>query len=248
MTQVIELRQYALRVGMRDTLISLFDQALTRGQERAGMTVFGQFRDLDNPNAFVWIRGFTDLDDRARALTEFYDGPVWAEHREAANATMLDATNVLLLEPAEDGSSFKVALASSSPAEGFVEVTILHLNRSTSRVEALAFFRGVVAPRLIQAGGSVLGYFFTETRPNNFRRLPIREGANALVWIVGYAEKRYTDDRLSKTRVRASVISAHAPGARRAPDVLRLVPTAHSLLTGGSPACPSTDTLSPIST
>lgn len=35
--------------------------------------------------------------ERARALHAFYYGPVWQAHREAANATMLDKDDVLLL-------------------------------------------------------------------------------------------------------------------------------------------------------
>ena len=41
------------------------------------MTVIGQFRDLDNPDSFVWLRGFADMEARKRALTGFYSGPVW---------------------------------------------------------------------------------------------------------------------------------------------------------------------------
>jgi hypothetical protein len=69
------------------------------------MPVFGQFRDLDRPDVFVWIRGFADMTARHRGLHAFYDGPVWAAHREAANAMMVDSDDVLLLETAEAGST-----------------------------------------------------------------------------------------------------------------------------------------------
>ena len=36
-------------------------------------------------------------------LTAFYGGPVWAEHGPAANATMLDSDDVLLLRPVRLG-------------------------------------------------------------------------------------------------------------------------------------------------
>ena len=36
-------------------------------QENCGMTVIGQFRDLDDPDRFVWLRGFPDMAQRARA-------------------------------------------------------------------------------------------------------------------------------------------------------------------------------------
>ena len=44
---VVELRQYTLKPGRRDTLIDIFDGHLIEGQEAAGMTIIGQFRDLD---------------------------------------------------------------------------------------------------------------------------------------------------------------------------------------------------------
>src|SRR5690348_11370989 len=100
---VVELRQYTLRPGRREVLIDLFERNLLEPQESLGIHVLGQFRDLDQPDRFVWLRGFPDMTARARALTAFYDGPVWAEHRSAANATMLDSDDVLLLRPVEVG-------------------------------------------------------------------------------------------------------------------------------------------------
>ena len=72
---VVELRQYTLRPGQRDVLIDLFDRELVESQEAAGMTIVGQFRDLDDPDRFVWIRGFPSMPSRARALCAFQTGP-----------------------------------------------------------------------------------------------------------------------------------------------------------------------------
>ena len=51
--EVIELRQYTLRPNKRDALIDLFDRELVEPQEAVGMTVLGQFRDLDHPDLFL---------------------------------------------------------------------------------------------------------------------------------------------------------------------------------------------------
>src|SRR5690349_19354884 len=99
MDQVVELRQYTLRPGQRDVLIELFDRELVEPQETEGMAILGQFRDLDRPDRFVWLRGFPDMPRRADALTRFYRGPVWKAHSSAANATMVDVHDVLLLRP-----------------------------------------------------------------------------------------------------------------------------------------------------
>jgi len=90
-------------------LIDLFDREFIESQEAFGMKVIGQFRDLINPNRFVWLRGFRDMPSRAEALKDFYGGPVWKAHRDAANATMIDSDNVLLLHPATPTSGFSLA-------------------------------------------------------------------------------------------------------------------------------------------
>src|SRR5690349_4070925 len=100
---VYELRQYTLHPGTRDTFVRLFETELLDTQDAAGPYVLGQFRDVNRPDVFVWVRGFADMQRRHQALTASYDGPVWAAHRAAANAMMIDSDDVLLLEPAADG-------------------------------------------------------------------------------------------------------------------------------------------------
>src|ERR1700734_1087769 len=92
---IVELRQYTLHPGKRNVLIDLFEREFVETQEAAGMTLIGQFRDLDDPDRFVWLRGFADMSSRAQALAAFYGGPAWQAHRDAANATMIDSDNVL---------------------------------------------------------------------------------------------------------------------------------------------------------
>jgi hypothetical protein len=96
---VIELRRYALHPGEHDTLIELFDREFVETQEAVGMQIVGQFRDLDVPDSFVWLRGFAGVAERKVALEAFDGGPVWKQHAQAANATMISSGNVLLLRP-----------------------------------------------------------------------------------------------------------------------------------------------------
>ena len=63
---VVELRRYTLHPGTRDTLIELFDREFVETQEVLGMQVLGTFRDLDDPDQFVWLRGFESMAVRAR--------------------------------------------------------------------------------------------------------------------------------------------------------------------------------------
>ena len=66
---VVELRQYNMKPGGRDVLIGMFDGIFVEAQEAAGNTVLGQFRDLDRPDRFVWLRGFKDMAARPKPST-----------------------------------------------------------------------------------------------------------------------------------------------------------------------------------
>ena len=57
---IVELRQYTLHPGKRDVFVELFDRELVETQKAVGMSIIGQFRDLDKPDRFVWLRGFPD--------------------------------------------------------------------------------------------------------------------------------------------------------------------------------------------
>jgi NIPSNAP len=132
---VVELRQYLLHPHQRDVLIELFDREFVETQEAAGMRVMGQFRDLDDPDRFVWLRGFGDMAARHRALEAFYGGPAWAAHRDVANGTMVDSDNVLLLRPAWPGAGIdwpqglRAAPGAQDIPAGLIQAAILHLNQ-----------------------------------------------------------------------------------------------------------------------
>src|SRR5260370_20284370 len=96
---IIELRQYTLHPGKRHVLIDLFDREFIEPQEALGMKITGQFRDVNNRNRFVWLRGFRDMASRAQALQDFYGGPVWKGHREAADDPMVDLGKVPIFRP-----------------------------------------------------------------------------------------------------------------------------------------------------
>ncbi len=122
---------------MRDVLIELFEREFIESQEALGLTLVGQFRDLDNPDRFVWLRGFADMPARAQALKDFYGGPVWKAHREVANETMIDSDNVLLLRPARLASGFSLGNAQrQAPGvrenpPGLVAATICNLKEKS---------------------------------------------------------------------------------------------------------------------
>jgi hypothetical protein len=113
---VLELRQYTLKAGQREVLIDLFDRHFVEPQEAAGMTLAGQFRDRRRPDRFVWLRGFSNMESRHKALDAFYGGPVWAAHKATANNTMEDVSDVLLLKPARPELAFHLAGRTETPS------------------------------------------------------------------------------------------------------------------------------------
>jgi len=148
-----------LHPGKRDMLIELFEREFLEAQEACGMSVPGQFRDLDDPDRFIWFRGFPDMDRRKEALTCFYGGPVWKAHRDAANATMIDSDDVLLLRllhgsafPLRAPRYFVTVYSFDAPDDGDVHISALTLLQ-------------------------------TEPSENNYPALPVRTGEYTIVAI-----------------------------------------------------------------
>lgn len=228
---VVELRQYTLHEGKRDTLIDLFEREFIESQEAEGMGVIGTFIDLDRPDRFVWIRGFRDMESRAVGLESFYGGPVWKAHRDAANATMIDSDNVLLLRAPTPAAEFQLgshrpAIGEQVPA-GLVVATIEYLGADPATAGRL--FDEQVRLTLARAGIPMLGWFISESSPNNFPRLPVREGEKVLVWFSGF--KSEAEYRAHRSAMGAAT-AALAQVRQREPEVLRLEPTVRSALRG----------------
>jgi hypothetical protein len=230
---IVELRQYTLHPGKRDVLIDLFDREFVESQEALGMKVIGQFRDLNNPNRFVWLRGFRDMPSRAQALKDFYGRPVWKAHREAANATMIDSDNVLLLHPVTPTSGFafgnkeRPRMGSIKARSELIVATIHYLGAQVDAAFA-QFFETTVKPALIGSGATVLAYFVTDHSENTFPALPVREGENVFVWFA-----RFNDPAAYERPIAALTRSPRwhdEISKKREPEILKLSPTTRSLL------------------
>src|SRR5262245_47480475 len=236
---IVELRQYELVPQARETLIELFEREFVETQEAVGLQVIGQFRDLDGPDRFVWLRGFADMESRAVGLDAFYNGPVWAEHRDAANVTMIDSDNVLLLRTARPSSGFVVDEASrphigaSATSHTVATATVYHHRGETDGEEITDLFETRLQPALIEAGASVLAYFISERNPNNFPRLPVREGENVFAWFARFDDLSSYERHLDALAQSGSwqEASEQLQGyLAREPELLRLTPTARSLI------------------
>jgi len=182
----VELRRYRLKPGRRDELIALFETQFLESQEACGMVPLGHFRDLDDADAFVWLRGFPRFEQRATALERFYvQSEAWKRHRDAANDTMLDSDDVLLLRPARSGSGINVTSLVRPPLDADESASrylwILEMLLPDPASEAtVAVFESAALPHLVDVARDA-SYFITDRRPNEFPKLPVRENENAFV-------------------------------------------------------------------
>ena len=236
---IVELRQYTLHPGKRDVLIDLFDRELVESQEALGMKLIGQFRDENDQNRFVWLRGFRDMPSRAQQLADFYGGPVWKAHREVANTTMIDSDNVLLLHPATPGSGFSLtdrkrpAVGATETRKDLIVATISYFDAPVS-ASFVEFFEKTVKPFFSDSGVSVVACFVTEHSENTFPMLPVREGENVFVWFARFADSAAYDRHVAglekSPRWRNEISKELAQRLKRAPEILKLSPTSRSLL------------------
>lgn len=221
---VIELRQYTCHPGQRDPLIALFEREFIESQHAVGMRVVGQFRDLDDPDRFVWLRGFPALATRGASLAAFYDGPVWRAHRTAANATMIDSDNVLLLRPVDANDVIPEAPASSEAADGggVISATVCLLPEPAQH-GFVRWFDQYLAPALAPLRARLI----TEYGKNDFPRLPVREGEHAFVWLSSFAS---ADDHARHRAALEPALVAELARRCTAVQTLRLAPTPRSRL------------------
>ena len=237
--RVVELRQYALHPQRFDTFATLFEREFIEPQEAAGITVIGQFRNLDNPDRFVWLRGFRDMASRAAGLEAFYGGALWKSLRDEANASFTDTDNVLLLRPSGADAQFdlggkqRAAPGAPSGTAHFFVATIWTLDAAAAPAFP-RWFDASVRPLLARAGVSVIASFETDPTPNNFPRLPVREGEQVFVWIALFADRVQAEASLDRATGSEAWHKAVTPElAKRVqgqPQVLHLAPTARSLL------------------
>lgn len=235
---IVELRRYTLHPGRRDALVELFEREFIETQEARGIRVLGQFRELDEPHRFIWLRGFASMSERAAALPAFYGSEVWARHRDAANATMIDSDDVFLLQPAWPGAGLPHTPGRrAAPGQGatlppgLVDATVFPLAGPPDAPpdpQLLALVRGPMTQCLRAGGARAIGWYLTHPGPNNYPRLPVRQGEQVLAGVALFddaqAFQRFAD---SGTWAR-DVSPLLRPFLQGAVQTMRLAPTPRS--------------------
>ena len=191
---LVELRRYALHPGTRDEMIGIFERELMEPQEATGMRLLGQFRDSDDPDAFVWLRGFPDMASRWQSLWDFYTGPVWKAHKDPVNATMISSDDVLLLRPYGPDGHLPAMAAPRPPrdaTEGPGGLVVATTYPVAAPERAAGQFAAEVGPGVAQ------GVFVTDPTPNTYKWLPVRDDASVLVTFVRDRELDWRPDGLT---------------------------------------------------
>ena len=162
------------------------------------------------------------METRRRALEAFYGGPVWAEHGDAANDTMLAWDDVLLLRPARPDTAFRLDPADPRSA---VVVAGVH-GMSDLDGGTLEECERRIPSALQDEKLRLEALFVTEPARNTFPRLPVREGEIVLVWFATIEADDPSEEALGRLARRVAI-------AERPAQLLVLDPTSRSLLGGG---------------
>lgn len=231
---VFELRNYTMQPGQRDVLIDLFEREFIESQEADGARVVGTFRNLDDPDRFVWLRSFATTATRAAALDSFYTGAIWQANRSAANATIIDSDDVLQLKPvsgdATRGASGRPPLGAHEIPSALIVATT-HFVGDRQKEAFAALYAREALPILKDVNAAPFATFATEHAPNSYPRLPIRDTETVFVTLSDFDSVQAHAEHLHRSegalRDLAGVLSAHLVAPAQS---LRLQPTARSLL------------------
>lgn len=229
--KVLELRRYTLKPGMRSQFAEYFDAFFPEAMQQLGAIAAGDFLNRENPLTFTWIRAYHDMDERARCNAAFYYGPVWKEHKSAANSMMDDSDDVLLLRPVNDGHALLVLpavdpLTEPRGATGVVLALVFPVK--PERVDA---FIADAEKALARDPADIreIGMFVTLNERNNFPQLPVRTDGPFVCWF-GVVKDDAALER-ARTVTKEVVESLVATGALSgAPEVMTLDPSRRSRL------------------
>ena len=184
--QVIEFRRYTVRDGEREHFTAYFESYFPEAFQQLGAIAFGDFIEPEHPEHFTWLRGFHDMDERAKVNSAFYFGSVWKEHKALLNSLMTDSDNVLLLRPLTTDSQIPVLPAvdpvkEPSGAKGTVVAQIFRVK--PTRLDSVSRLASGAFAKYREAGARDAGILVTLDAPNNFPQLPVRNDGPFLVWL-----------------------------------------------------------------
>jgi hypothetical protein len=229
---VIELRSYPMKPLSRDSFIDNFEAHYLEEIERFGALVLGQFRVIDDPDCFVWLRGYSEMNRREPSLRGFYAGEVWKRHGEISMALFLRPLTVRLLRPlAGTDLTAGATLASTLSAfasgtcsveTGVIVIDTLRVTDSAGRDEL-----GEVLRNVTHVNDSELrGLLVAEERADGWEEDAIRD-VHELIMVTAH---RGTEAAARHTETLAGLVGQSGVELSEKPTSRRLLPTMRSPL------------------
>ena len=230
--QVIEFRRYTIRDGEREHFAQYFESYFPEAFQQLGAIAIGQFLERGKNSRFTWLRGFHNMDDRAKVNALFYYGPLWKEHSATLNSLMTDSDNVLLLRPLsrELGITVLPAVDPVKEAKGAQGIAIAQIFAvKAGNVDAFAQQAESTFARYRDAGAREAGVLATLDAPNNFPQLPVRTDGPYLVWL-GVVENESSLKSFTRLLESAQQSLSRTDLLKAAPEIVVLDPTKRSRL------------------
>jgi hypothetical protein len=250
----MEIRRYVVRGSEAPVLRRLFDEENRLGhrvaaQHRAWsgsapdgaavgirwMENIALLRDVDQPDSYVWLRGFADEPN----AVPFYFSSMWGVHEDAVRRAGIRSTQAHLVETWLYGGAFVVGAPTPSDAVGQGLVVANVYTVPTARLLELQYaFSRTVVPVLHRTGGQPVAYFRSSRRWQFQQELSRAFGdasspdTGIFVWFARFpgadAYRRHVDalqQDTAWTRTIRPRLDAMVP---RPPEVWRLEPVAGS--------------------
>jgi hypothetical protein len=148
---------------------------------------------------------------------------------------------VLLLRPALRTSGFSLEnmkrppVGSDEVPTSLIVATIYYFEHPVPS-DFINFFEHTLKPVATNLGATISAYFVTEDSENTFPALPVREGENVFAWFSTFQDSAAYENYLTalsqSERWRDEVTVELTRYVDKAPEILKLSPTARSQLRG----------------
>lgn len=200
--QVIELRNYLLKPGKRDSFINAFENKILDTLNGRDNFVLGQYRVKGAEDNFFWIRGFHDMSSRAYALKSFYSCKYWEDVVWIPQAYILNYTNGNLLKPLSltDGNQDSKP---AFPCDWFgkpkgIAVVEFYFAANGWLGKLVEFMRTKYDSIRRASGGENISYWVSEQTKNDYPDLPVYQDNNLLVTIGFYESEEAYENNIKK--------------------------------------------------
>jgi len=95
---IIEMRIYKTKTGCRAQFVEILKSKSLPAHAEIGMKILGPFLSVEDPDTFVFMRGFPDMASRDPMKAKFYGGELWKNELENLIMPMLEKYEVTVVD------------------------------------------------------------------------------------------------------------------------------------------------------